>query len=49
MMIFERLERRRAWGEDEGMVLKQVRRLADEMIAPQAERHDRTGEFPWRM
>jgi len=47
MMIFEQLESRRAWSEDEGMVLKQVRRLADEMIAPQAERHDRTGEFPW--
>ena len=47
MMIFEQLEGRRAWGEDEGMVLKQVRRLADEMIAPHAERHDRTGEFPW--
>jgi len=47
MMIFEQLESRRAWGEDEGMVLKQVRRLADEMIAPQAGRHDHTGEFPW--
>lgn len=47
MIIFDQLERRRAWSEDEGMVLKQVRRLADEMIAPQAERHDRAGEFPW--
>ncbi len=47
MTIFDQLERRRAWSEDEGMVLKQVRRLADEMIAPQAERHDHTGQFPW--
>ncbi len=47
MIIFDQLERRRAWSEDEGMVLKQVRRLADEMIAPQAERHDHTGQFPW--
>ena len=47
MIVFEQLERRRAWSEDEGMVLDQVRRLADEIIAPQAERHDHTGEFPW--
>ncbi len=47
MIIFDQLERRRAWSEDEGMVLKQVRRLADEMIAPQAERHDHAGQFPW--
>ncbi len=47
MKIFEQLERGRAWSEDEGMVLDQVRRLADEVIAPRAARYDRTGEFPW--
>lgn len=47
MKIFEQLERSRAWTEDEAMVLDQVRRLADNVIAPRAEHHDRTGEFPW--
>jgi len=47
MKVFERLERRRNWSEDERIVLDQVRRLADEVIAPRAEHHDRTGEFPW--
>lgn len=47
MKVFERLERRRNWTEEERIVLDQVRRLADEVIAPRAEHHDRTGEFPW--
>jgi alkylation response protein AidB-like acyl-CoA dehydrogenase len=46
MKIFETIERRRSWSEDERLVLEQVRRLADEVIAPRAEHHDRTGEFP---
>jgi alkylation response protein AidB-like acyl-CoA dehydrogenase len=45
--VFERLERRRRWNEDERLVLGEVRRLADERIAPQADRFDRTSEFPW--
>jgi alkylation response protein AidB-like acyl-CoA dehydrogenase len=47
MNIFEQLERSRAWSEDETMVLDQVRRIANEVIAPRAEHHDRMGEFPW--
>jgi acyl-CoA dehydrogenase len=47
MRIFEQLERRRAWSEDERLVLEQVRRLSHEMIAPDAARYDRAGEFPW--
>lgn len=47
MKIFEQLERRRAWSEDERMVLDQVRRLAAEVIAPAAAKHDRDGTFPW--
>ena len=47
MKVFERLERRRNWNEEERIVLDQVRRLADEAIAPRAAHHDRTGEFPW--
>ena len=47
MTIFDRLERRRAWTEDERMVLDQVRRLCAEQIAPRAAAYDRSGEFPW--
>lgn len=48
MKIFEQIERRRRWSEDEALILEQVRRLADEVIAPNAEYYDRTGEFPWK-
>jgi alkylation response protein AidB-like acyl-CoA dehydrogenase len=47
MKIFEQLERRRDWGEDERLILEQVQRLASEVIAPAAEHHDRSGDFPW--
>jgi alkylation response protein AidB-like acyl-CoA dehydrogenase len=47
MKVFDELERRRAWRDEERLVLDQVRRLAAEVIAPNAERHDRAGEFPW--
>jgi alkylation response protein AidB-like acyl-CoA dehydrogenase len=47
MKIFDQLERSRAWSEDEGLVVDQVRRLADDVIAPRAEHYDRTAEFPW--
>ena len=47
MKIFEKLEQRRAWHEDERIVLDQIRHLADNVIAPHAEHYDRTGEFPW--
>lgn len=47
MKVFEQLERRRQWSSDERIVLDQVRRLANEAIAPNADRFDRSGEFPW--
>ncbi|ESR23794.1 acyl-CoA dehydrogenase family protein [Lutibaculum baratangense] len=47
MRIFEQLERRRGWSEDEQMVLDQVRRCAAEVIEPNAERFDREHAFPW--
>ncbi|WP_298960074.1 acyl-CoA dehydrogenase family protein [uncultured Methylobacterium sp.] len=47
MKIFEQFERSRGWSGDETLVLDQVRRLAADRIAPRAEHHDRTGEFPW--
>ena len=48
MKIFERIERRRRWSEDEALILEQVRRLAETVIAPSADRYDQTGEFPWK-
>lgn len=48
MKIFEQLEARRAWAEDERLILGFVQRLADDIIAPAAEHHDRSGEFPWK-
>jgi acyl-CoA dehydrogenase len=47
MRIFETLQHHRHWSQDEVLVLDQVRRLANELIAPNAERFDRSGEFPW--
>ncbi len=44
--LFDRIEERRAWTEDEGLVLDSVRRLAREVIAPRAEAYDRSGDFP---
>jgi alkylation response protein AidB-like acyl-CoA dehydrogenase len=47
MNIFEQLERRRAWSDDEVLIRDSVRRLCDEVIAPAAADYDRSGEFPW--
>jgi alkylation response protein AidB-like acyl-CoA dehydrogenase len=44
------LERLDAWlplPEEERMLLASVQNLARSQIAPRAEHHDRTGEFPW--
>ena len=48
MKVFEQIERRRRWNEEEALVLEQVRRVANAVIAPNAEHYDRTGEFPWK-
>lgn len=47
MRIFEDIEARRGWSAEEQLVLDQVRRVCDEVIRPNADRIDRTGEFPW--
>ena len=47
MKIFEQLARQRSWAEDEGIILDQVRRVADQVIAPNAARFDKANEFPW--
>ena len=47
MRIFEQLERRRAFPEDERLIVDTVRRLADEVIAPRAAAYDKSADFPW--
>jgi alkylation response protein AidB-like acyl-CoA dehydrogenase len=47
MTILDQIARRRVWAEDERLVLDQVQRVADDVIAPNAEKYDRSGEFPW--
>ena len=47
MKIFEQLASRRSFSEEECAVLEQVRRVAEEEVAPRAAALDRTGEFPW--
>jgi alkylation response protein AidB-like acyl-CoA dehydrogenase len=46
MKIFKQLEQRRQWAEDERILLDQVRRIADTVIAPNAARYDREEAFP---
>jgi alkylation response protein AidB-like acyl-CoA dehydrogenase len=46
--IFAQIETRRAWREDERLILDSVRRLCDTVIAPAAAAHDRDGTFPWK-
>jgi len=47
MTALDRWDAARAWDEDERLILGQVRRLTDEVIAPNAAAHDRDGSFPW--
>ena len=46
MKIFKQIEQRRQWAEDERILLDQVRRTADTVIAPNAARYDREEAFP---
>lgn len=48
MKVFEQLERRRNWSEDERMVLDSVGRVCDDVIAANAAHYDATSEFPWK-
>lgn len=47
MKLLEQLARARRWNTEERQILDQVQRVADEVIAPNAEQIDRTGDFPW--
>jgi len=46
MNLLDRLDSRNVWSDEERMLLDSVRALARERIAPRAEHHDRTAEFP---
>jgi len=46
MKVFSQLDERRNWGEDERILLDQVRRVAEEVIAPNAARYDAEEVFP---
>jgi len=45
--LFDRLDHSRDWTAEEQAVIGQVRRLADDVLLPNAARFDETGEFPW--
>jgi acyl-CoA dehydrogenase len=47
MNLVERQRLVRRWSEDERIVIEQVQRVADEVLAPAASRFDEAGEFPW--
>lgn len=47
MKIFEQLDRTRNWDDEERQVIDAVQRMTDSVIAPNAERFDDVGEFPW--
>jgi acyl-CoA dehydrogenase len=47
MNLLQRLDSRLELADEERMLLDSVRALARERIAPRAEHHDRTAEFPW--
>lgn len=46
MNLFQQIEQRRKWAEDEQILLDQVRRTANTVIAPNAARYDREEAFP---
>ena len=48
MRIFETLQNHRQWSQEEALFLEQIRRVCNDLIAPNADRFDRTSEFPWK-
>ena len=48
MKIYDKVLAARNWNGEERQILAQVQRVADEVIAPNAEHVDRSGEFPWK-
>ncbi|WP_417725180.1 acyl-CoA dehydrogenase family protein [Salipiger sp.] len=48
MNMLEKVAKARGWNDEERQILVQVQRMTDEVIAPNAEHTDATGEFPWK-
>jgi alkylation response protein AidB-like acyl-CoA dehydrogenase len=48
MNMYDKLQSSRSWSDEERAILDQVQRMTDEVIAPNAEHIDATGEFPWK-
>jgi len=48
MKIYDRVLAARNWNDEERQILAQVQRVSDEVIAPNAEHVDHSGEFPWK-
>ncbi len=47
MNVLEQINLTRTWAEEEQLLLDQVQRVCDDIIAPNAEKFDHSGEFPW--
>ncbi|WP_050421420.1 acyl-CoA dehydrogenase family protein [Bradyrhizobium tropiciagri] len=47
MTVFDRLDASIQLSEEERLLLKSVRRLADDVLKPRAAHYDETAEFPW--
>uniref|UniRef100_UPI003341C198 acyl-CoA dehydrogenase family protein n=1 Tax=Castellaniella defragrans TaxID=75697 RepID=UPI003341C198 len=47
MKLLEQLAGTRHWNTEELQILEQVRRISEDIIAPNAARIDRSGDFPW--
>lgn len=47
MSVLNRINKQIKLSEDEALLLESVRAVARNVIAPNAMRHDETGEFPW--
>ena len=45
--LIERQAARRPWNEEERLILEQVARLSEEVVAPRAAGYDASGAFPW--
>ena len=46
MTLFDRLNAQRPWMEEERLVLDQVMRTAEDVIAPAAVGYDKSGDYP---
>ncbi len=48
MKLLEKISRTRHWNDEEQLILDQVQRMTNDVIARNADHVDATGEFPWK-